>query len=137
MSEPTTVAVEWVCSEGLASEFGARLRADGGEVTGTEPFVPNAEEPDLHADAQLDPLVIVSTVFAFGLLMRYIRELVSDLKGREIALIDLSGEKPQLRRIRLDRKTTRVIVKAADRSVTSFATSDIDKLERHLAGLLH
>jgi hypothetical protein len=135
MNEQGTVAFYWVCSEGSAKDFVAKVGSDGGTVTGTMPFVPEPEEADLYSDAQFDPLVVVGVVLAAGLVLRYVRELILDLKGREIAVVDLTGETPQVRIIPVG-KASLVLVKAADGSVTKFAPSEIDKIEQSLAGLL-
>jgi hypothetical protein len=135
MNEQGPATFCWVCSEGSAKDFAAKVGSDGGTVTGTMPFVPEPEEADLYSDAQFDPLVVVGVVLATGLVLRYVRELILDLKGREIAVVDLTGETPQVRIIPVG-KASLVLVKAADGSVTKFAPSEIDKIEQSLAGLL-
>jgi hypothetical protein len=135
MNEQGTVTIYWVCSEGSAKDFAAKVDSDGGTVTGMMPFVPEPEEADLYSDAQFDPLVVVGVVLAAGMVLRYLRELILDLKGREIAVVDLTGETPQVRIIPVG-KASLVLVKAADGSVTKFAPSEIDKIEQSLAGLL-
>ncbi|MEA5389886.1 hypothetical protein VB738_01305 [Cyanobium gracile UHCC 0139] len=135
MKDHSALTLEWVCGEGIAAAFAARVGSDGGTVTGTTAFVPEPEEADLYSDAQFDPLVVVGVVLAAGLVMRYLRELILDLKGREIAVIDLTGEAPQVRIVPVG-KASLVLVKAADGSVTKFAPSEIDKIEQSLAGLL-
>src|SRR5262245_5176975 len=135
MSETPMLALEWVCSEGAAKAYAGRVAEDGGKVTGTTPFVPIPEETDLYSDAQFDPLVIVAGVLASGMVVRYVRELVLDLKGREIEVIDFSGKTPQVRVVPIG-KASRVIVKAADGSIKDFTPSDIDKIEQKLESML-
>lgn len=135
MNDQTMVTLEWVCSEGAAKTFAARIGSNGGMIMGTTPFVPEPEEADLYSDAQFDPLVILGVVLASGMVLRYVRELVLDLKGREIAVIDFSGQALQVRVIPIG-KASQVIVKMPDGSVTRFAPSDIDKIERNLAAML-
>jgi len=135
MNNQSKVTLEWVCREGTIKAFAARVGNDGGKVTGTTPFVPEPEEADLYSDAQFDPLVIVGLVLASGMVLRYVRELVLDLKGREIAVLDLSGETLQVRVVPVG-KASQVIVKAPDGSLTRFAPSDIDKIEQNLAAML-
>jgi hypothetical protein len=135
MNDQSKVTIEWVCSEGIASAFATRVGNDGGKVTGTTPFVPEPEEADLYSDAQFDPLVIVGGILASGMVLRYIRELILDLTGREIAVVDLSGQTLQVRVIPIG-KASQIIVKAADGTVMRFAPSDIDKIEQNLAAML-
>lgn len=135
MHDQSTVTLEWVCSEGAAKAYAARVGNDGGKVTGTTPFVPKPEEADLYSDAEFDPLVIVGVVLASGMVLRYVRELVLDLKGREIAVVDLSGETLQVRVVPVG-KASQVIEKAPDGSLTRFTPSDIDKIEQNLAAML-
>ncbi len=135
MNNQSTVTLEWVCGEGTAKDYAARVGNDGGKVMGTTPFVPEPEEADLYSDAQFDPLVIVGVVLASGMVLRYVRELVLDLKGREVAIIDLSGETPQVRVVPVG-KASQVILKGSDGSVTRFAPSEIDKIEQNLAAML-
>ena len=135
MNDQNAVAFEWVCSEPRAKAFAARLAKDGGEVRGTSPFVPEPEEADLYSDAEFDPLVVVGAVLVSAMVLRYVRELVLDLKGREIAVLDLSGETLQVRVVPIGR-ASQVILKAPDGSLTPFAPSEIDKIERSLAAML-
>jgi hypothetical protein len=135
MNDQSTVTLEWVCSESTAKAYAARVGNDGGKVVGTTPFVPEPEEADLYSDAQFDPLVIVGVVLVSGMMLRYVRELILDLKGREVAIIDLSGETPQVRLVPVG-KASQVIVKEPDGSVARFAPSDIDKIERSLTEML-
>jgi hypothetical protein len=44
MNNQSTVTLEWVCSEGTAKVFAARVANDGGNVTDTTPFVPEPED---------------------------------------------------------------------------------------------
>lgn len=135
MNAQSTVSIEWVCSEGTAKAYAARVGNDGGKVIGTTPFVPKPEEADLYSDAQFDPLVIVGVVLAAGMVLRYVRELILDLKGREVAIIDLSGEITQVRVVPVG-KVSQVIVKGPDGFVARFAPSDIDKIEQNLVAML-
>lgn len=135
MNNQSKVTLEWVCREGATRAFATRVGNDGGKVTGTAPFVPEPEEADLYSDAQFDPLVIVGLVLASGMVLRYVRELVLDLKGREIAVIDLSGKTPQVRILPVG-KAAQIIIKAPDGSLTRFSPSDIDKIEQNLAAML-
>jgi hypothetical protein len=135
MKDHSALTLEWVCGEGTPAAFAARVGTDGGTVTATTAFVPEPEEADLYSDAQFEPLVVVGVALTTGLVMRYLRELILDLKGREIAVVDLTGETPQVRIVPVG-KASLVLVKAADGSVTKFAPSEIDKLEQSLAGLL-
>jgi hypothetical protein len=135
MNSQSTITLQWVCSEGSAKGFATSVRKHGGEITGTTPFVPEPDEADLYSDAQFDPLVIVGVVLASGMVLRYVRELVLHLKGREIAVIDLSGSTPQVRVLPVG-KASQVIVKAPGGSLTRFAPSEIDKIEQNLAATL-
>lgn len=135
MNAQSTVPIQWICSEGSVKAFAEKVGSDGGAVTGTTAFVPEPEEADLYSDAQFDPLVIVGVVLAAGMVLRYLRELILDLKGREIAIVDLAGETPQVRVVPVG-KASLVVIKAADGSVTKFAPSEIDKIEQSLAALL-
>lgn len=135
MDDQSTVTLEWVCSESTAKALAGRVVNDGGEVMGTTPFVPEPQEADLYSDAQFDPLVIVGVGLVSGMVLRYVRELILDLKGREIAIIDLSRETPQVRVVPVG-KASQVIVKEPDGSVTRFAPSDINKIEQKLTEML-
>lgn len=98
MNDQSMVTLEWVCSEGAAKAFAARIGNDSGKTLSTTPFEPEPEEADLYSDAQFDPLVILGAVLASGMVLLYLRELILDLKGREIAVIDLSGDVLQVPR---------------------------------------
>ncbi|MDO8843069.1 hypothetical protein [Methylicorpusculum sp.] len=135
MNDQSMVTLEWVCSEGAAKDFAARIGNDGGKTMSMTPFEPEPEEADLYSDAQFDPLIILGVVLTSGMVLRYVRELILDLKGREIAVIDLSGDALQVRVVPIG-KASQVIVKAPDGSLTRFAPSDIDKIEQNLAAML-
>ena len=119
MSDPSAVTFEWVCSEGGANTFAGRVENDGGRVTGTTPFVPKPEEADLYSDAQFEPLITLALIVAVPVVVRYVVELAKELKGREVAVIDLTGPIPQVRVLPVGR-ASEVVVKAADKSVTHF-----------------
>ncbi|WP_429886352.1 hypothetical protein [Geoalkalibacter halelectricus] len=135
MSDQNSINLEWVCGEGVAKDYAARVSSDGGQVVDSVPFVPPPEEADLYSDAQFDPLVIVGAVLASGMVLRYVRELVLDLKGREIAILDFSGTKPQVRVVPVG-KASQIIMKSPDGTIERFSPSEIDKIEQNLAALL-
>lgn len=135
MNDKNTVKLEWVCSEGRVKEYTAKIAGDGGKVVGTTHFVPEPGEADLYSDAQFDPLVVVATVLTAGMVFRYLREMVLDLKGREVAIVDLSKETPQVRVVPVG-KVSQVILKKPDGSVERFSLSEVDKMEKNLAAML-
>ncbi len=135
MGETTTITLEWVCGEGIAKSFAKQAAEDGGQVKFTAPFVPEPEFVDLFGDAQFEPLTVVTVALATGLLLRYVKELVLDLKGREIAVIDLSGDSVVCTRLDVGR-ASKVILKAPDKSLTPFSPSEIDKIQDQLKSLL-
>ena len=135
MTTRDAVEVEWVCSEGSARSFATRVTEDGGTVLNATPFVPRPEEVDLYSDAEFDPLLVVGTTLGIGLLLRYAREIFRDLKGREVAVVDLTGPTPQVRVVPVG-AASQVIVKAPDGSVATFATGDTEKIEQSLTSLL-
>jgi hypothetical protein len=135
VTDTNTVSLEWVCSEGSARALAARVSDDGGKVLGTRAFVPGPEESDFYSDGQFDPLVVVALALGSGMVLRYVRELVLDLTGREIMIVDLAATTPQVRVIPIG-QASQVIIKAANGSVMRFAPSDVGKIEQSLAALL-
>lgn len=131
MNDQKSINFEWVCSEGNVNQYSKRVVNDGGKVINTDPFVPNPDETDLFSDAQFEPLIVVGIITSIIIVIRYIRELILDLKGREVAIIDLSMDIPQIRVIPIG-KASQVIVKGNDGSVVRFSPSRIDDIEKDL-----
>lgn len=135
MGAERAIQLSWICSEGAAKQFADKVKGDGGSVERSGPFVPPPDAPDLYSDAQFEPLTVVTVALAAGVLLRYVRELVLDLKGREIAVIDVSRSSIECRRLDVGR-ASQVIVKAPDGSVSRFAPSDVDKIQDQIKALL-
>ena len=129
------VAVEWVRSEASAELLAAQIARDGGKVLGTTPFVPAPNEADLYSDAGFEPFLVVGSLLAGTVALRYIRELIRDLKGREVAVLDLAGKTPQVRIVPIG-AASQVVVKAPDGSVATFSASSIPDIEKLLEPLL-
>jgi hypothetical protein len=110
-----TFAMEWVCREAEAATLAAGIEAEGGRVTGTAPFAPDAAEVDHFADPQFDPLLALTLVLGVPLALRLLRRAVADLRGRTgtVLIFDLSGDTPQARHVPLEDARV-VIVKGKD-----------------------
>ena len=91
-----TVTVEWAVPASLAGELRAAVADAGGAVTGTEVFVPPADEEEDYTEAAFEPLTVVVCTVAAGYLADKIAALVRDTRHGG-AIVDLHGSGLQVR----------------------------------------
>lgn len=122
--------LDWICTEGEVPALSDRVAKDGGKVEGRAPFEPPPDEIDLHADAQFEPLTVVTALVAASLGFKLIRETIKDLRGRQVMVLDVTGNTVTSRVVPLG-GADHVIIKSAS-GVERFDTGQTTAIEEAL-----
>ena len=120
--------LDWVCTEGDAAALSRRIAKDGGQIEGRAQFEPPPDEIDLYADAQFGPMTVVTALVAASLAFKLIRETIKDLRGRQVLILDVSGDTVTSRMVSLA-GADHVIVKSAA-GAESFAVTQTAAIEK-------
>ena len=103
---------------GDIAKFSQRVTGEGGHVEGSAPYEPPPDEIDLYPDGQFEPLTVLTVAVAASLGLKLIRETIKDLRGRQVLILDVSGDTVTSRIVPLT-GVDHVIVKSAS-GVESF-----------------
>lgn len=93
------IETEFVVYEGELAAWLNALGAPGSITHKERPFIPKAEELDRFADAQFEPLMVITVGIGVTVLVQQVLNLVDRLRGEEVLVVDTTQRPIQVRRV--------------------------------------